>query len=57
MADSINKALEEHFSNEQIRIIAEPGCYIVDSAYSLICTVIGRRCIDNARKYRVFIAS
>lgn len=55
MADSINKALEEHFPDKQVRIIAEPGTYIVGSAFSLVCTVLGRRCIDNAGKYTLFI--
>ena len=54
MADNINKALEMHFPNNDVRIIAEPGTYIVGSAFSLICTVLGKRCIDNAGKYRIF---
>lgn len=48
MADGINKALEEHFNDGRVRIIAEPGTYISCSAFSLVCSVLGRRCFDNA---------
>jgi len=44
IASAVNKALEEHFPNdESVRIIAEPGRYYVASAYTLATNVIARR--------------
>lgn len=51
MANSINQALDEYFNDDKVRIIAEPGTYIAGSAFALVCTVLGRRCFDNAGIY------
>ena len=40
----INGALEEHFPEGcGVRVIAEPGCYMVNSAYNLCTKVLGKR--------------
>lgn len=40
----INQALEEHFPEGcGVRVIAEPGCYMVCSAYKLCIKVLGRK--------------
>ena len=39
-ADSINSALEEYFKDPSIMIIAEPGRYFVESAFTLAAQVI-----------------
>ncbi|CAL1272059.1 unnamed protein product [Larinioides sclopetarius] len=43
----ITEALEEHFPQGcGVRVIAEPGCYIACSAYTLCCKVIGKKTDD-----------
>ncbi|GFX05614.1 ornithine decarboxylase [Trichonephila clavipes] len=40
----INQALDEHFPEGcGIRIIAEPGCYVACSAYTLCCKILGKK--------------
>ncbi|KAH8394765.1 hypothetical protein KR222_005147, partial [Zaprionus bogoriensis] len=39
----INKAVERHFADESIEIIAEPGRYFVAAAYTLICKIHAKR--------------
>lgn len=48
MATEIRKAVNEHFPADDVRVIAEPGCYLVSSAVRVICTVIGKRVMENA---------
>ncbi|KAF8787376.1 ornithine decarboxylase-like isoform X1 [Argiope bruennichi] len=43
----ITEALDQHFPEGcGIRVIAEPGCYIACSAYTLCCKVIGKKTAD-----------
>ncbi|GBM33411.1 Ornithine decarboxylase [Araneus ventricosus] len=43
----ITSALDEHFPQGcGVRVIAEPGCYIACSAYTLCCKVIGKKTAD-----------
>jgi len=49
IAKRINSSLREHFTDlKGIRLIAEPGCYVVGSAMNLVCTVIGKRSVTNS---------
>ncbi|XP_067633256.1 ornithine decarboxylase 1-like [Eurosta solidaginis] len=43
IADIVNSALEEHFPNENVEIIAEPGRFFAASAFTVICRIIGKR--------------
>ncbi|GFT39389.1 ornithine decarboxylase, partial [Nephila pilipes] len=45
LVTEINKSLEENFLNEDVEIIAEPGCYCVLSAVSLVTSVIGKKTV------------
>lgn len=57
MADTLSRALDEHFSTN-VRIIAEPGRYYVASAFTLACCVIGRRLPEPALRetsYRLYL--
>ncbi|CAL1298493.1 unnamed protein product [Larinioides sclopetarius] len=43
----ITKALDEHFPQGcGIQVIAEPGCYITCSAFTLCCKIIGKKKAD-----------
>jgi len=48
MAASINEALDAYFPGDDVRVIGEPGCYIVASAVKLISIVIGKKVLKNA---------
>lgn len=40
----VNQAIEEHFPEDSgVRIIAEPGCYMVCSAYNLCTRILGKK--------------
>ena len=43
IAGAVNRALDEHFPDDTVRIIAEPGRYYVASAYALATNVIASR--------------
>lgn len=43
IASAINRTLDEHFPDDTVRIIAEPGRYYVASAYALATNVIATR--------------
>jgi diaminopimelate decarboxylase len=48
MATVINKTLEELFPpSDDIEIIAEPGRYIVPSAFTGVASIFGKRCHNN----------
>ncbi|CAF1027271.1 unnamed protein product [Adineta ricciae] len=60
IAVAVNRALDEHFPTEEnVRIIAEPGRYYVASAYSLATNVIASREMVDAEsgetKYMYYI--
>lgn len=43
IAGVVNKAVQKHFADESIEIIAEPGRYFVAAAYTLICKIHAKR--------------
>jgi ornithine decarboxylase len=49
----INKSIEELFKNTNIKFIAEPGRYMVESCQSLYLTIIGKKKIDNTFIYYI----
>ncbi|KAI0194597.1 ornithine decarboxylase [Astrocystis sublimbata] len=46
MAHVLREALDQYFP-PHVNIIAEPGRYYVSSAFSIACSIIARRTIDN----------
>ena len=47
----INESLDEHFPNDDIKIIAEPGRYFVEASHTLVLNVIGKKqVIQNGEK-------
>ena len=48
MADSLLPALDEQFPGEHFILIAEPGRYFVETAFTIACQVIARRSIWSA---------
>ncbi|GIY87242.1 ornithine decarboxylase [Caerostris extrusa] len=50
MAASINRAIDEYFpANGHYTIIAEPGRYVVKSAFTLCANIIGKKRKENKR--------
>jgi ornithine decarboxylase len=47
VASILGSAVDAHFPPE-VRVIAEPGRFFVDSAFTLCANVIGRRTVTNA---------
>ncbi|GFQ73594.1 ornithine decarboxylase, partial [Trichonephila clavata] len=45
LTQEIKTSLEKNFPTEDIEIIAEPGCYCVASAFSLVTSIIGKKSI------------
>lgn len=43
MAREINSALETHFPDDSVQVIAEPGRFFAASAYTLACAVYSKR--------------
>lgn len=43
-SNDINRGIEDYFADEKYEIIAEPGRYFVSSAFTLVCSVVARRC-------------
>jgi ornithine decarboxylase len=43
MADQINRGIEDFFSDMDVRFIAEPGRYFVESTHTLVVNVIGKK--------------
>ncbi|CAG9808357.1 unnamed protein product [Chironomus riparius] len=50
-ANSINSALEKNFPSNEIEIIAEPGRYFVDTAFSLAVQVILKKQSENEQMF------
>ena len=48
MAAVLTSALDEYFPTS-VRIIGEPGRYYVSSAFTIACSVIARRTVDDAQ--------
>ncbi|XP_060654663.1 ornithine decarboxylase 1-like [Drosophila nasuta] len=48
IAGIVNKAVEKHFPDERIEIIAEPGRFFVAAAYTLVCKIHAKREVRNA---------
>lgn len=53
----INESLDEYFPNEDIRIIAEPGRYMVEASHILVFSVVGKKKIvkDGEIMFRYFM--
>ena len=48
IASVVNKSLNKHFPPKRnVRIISEPGCYFVASAFSLTVNVIAKRSVTQ----------
>ncbi|GFS63882.1 ornithine decarboxylase, partial [Trichonephila inaurata madagascariensis] len=47
LTQEIKASLEKNFPAEDIEIIAEPGCYCVASAFSLVTSIIGKKSIAH----------
>ena len=48
MASVLRSALDEYFPEELgVRIIAEPGRYFVESAFTLVANVIAKRTVTS----------
>ncbi|KAK5647354.1 hypothetical protein RI129_002246 [Pyrocoelia pectoralis] len=43
LAITINEALDDFFPNESIQVIAEPGTFFVNSAFTLACNIISKK--------------
>ncbi|KAL7735471.1 hypothetical protein ACLKA6_019579 [Drosophila palustris] len=48
IAGIVNKAVDRHFADERVEIIAEPGRFFVAAAYTLICKIHAKREVRNA---------
>ncbi|XP_030556350.1 ornithine decarboxylase 1-like [Drosophila novamexicana] len=48
IAANVNRAVQRHFADERIEIIAEPGRFFVAAAYTLVCKVHAKREVRNA---------
>lgn len=46
VAKAVNDALDEFFSDSNVRVIAEPGRYFAASAFSLVTNIIDKRAVD-----------
>jgi ornithine decarboxylase len=60
VAQIINKALNDYFPDEAVKVIAEPGRYYVASAFTLICNVHSKKIVvdptnDNAEHFMYYI--
>ncbi|KAF5304669.1 hypothetical protein FQA39_LY09446 [Lamprigera yunnana] len=42
-ASTINNAIDEYFSDLSITIMAEPGAFFVDTAFTLACNITGKK--------------
>ncbi|KAM3304470.1 ornithine decarboxylase [Capsicum chacoense] len=51
-ATAVKSALQQHFSNEpELTIIAEPGRFFAETAFTLATTIIGKRVRGDLREY------
>lgn len=58
MAHSISKGIYDHFNNIDIKFMAEPGRYFVESAYTLVAQVINKKTIiENNQKKIIYYIS
>ncbi|EDW61575.1 ornithine decarboxylase 1 [Drosophila virilis] len=48
IAANVNRAVQRHFADERIEIIAEPGRFFVAAAYTLVCKIHAKREVRNA---------
>lgn len=49
LARRINIALDYYFPNESVQVIAEPGCFLVNSSSTLACNVLSRKLGVNSK--------
>ncbi|KAB7496443.1 Ornithine decarboxylase, partial [Armadillidium nasatum] len=54
-AEFINKGLRQYFSDENVQVIAEPGRYVVASAFTLFTKIIGKREVKVEGKEKRFM--
>ncbi|KAH8365396.1 hypothetical protein KR084_012670 [Drosophila pseudotakahashii] len=47
IAESVNTSVHHHFPDERVKIIAEPGRFFVEAAYTLVCKIHAKREIRN----------
>ncbi|XP_017128833.1 ornithine decarboxylase 2-like isoform X2 [Drosophila elegans] len=47
IADAVNTSLQLRFPDERVQIIAEPGRFFVEAAYTLICKIHAKREVRN----------
>ena len=47
IAFAINITLQKHFSDEKIRVIAEPGTFFATSPFTVSACVVGRRQLES----------
>ncbi|XP_054710218.1 antizyme inhibitor 2-like [Uloborus diversus] len=43
LSEAIRGALRKYFPDPSVQLIAEPGCYLVASAFTLVTTIFGKR--------------
>ncbi|XP_064543052.1 ornithine decarboxylase 1 [Drosophila montana] len=48
IAANVNRAVQKHFVDKRIEIIAEPGRFFVAAAYTLVCKIHAKREVRNA---------
>jgi len=48
-ANSINSAIDRNFPSEIVKIIAEPGRFFVDTAFTLVCQVILKKVLEDGQ--------
>ncbi|XP_034476876.1 ornithine decarboxylase 1-like [Drosophila innubila] len=48
IAGIVNKAVDRHFADERVEVIAEPGRFFVAAAYTLVCKIHAKREVRNA---------
>ncbi|MCL4137594.1 UNVERIFIED_CONTAM: hypothetical protein GTU68_021673 [Idotea baltica] len=54
-AKYINLALDQHFPEQEIQVIAEPGRYVVASAFTLVTQVISKRRVAPHPSFMYYI--
>ncbi|XP_030387160.1 ornithine decarboxylase 1-like [Scaptodrosophila lebanonensis] len=48
IANVINNAIDEYFMDDPVEIIAEPGRYLVEQAFTLVCKIQAKREVRDA---------
>lgn len=55
ISEIVNKALDDFFPEDWIKIISEPGRYFVASAYTLACKIYSKRCIvEDSKEHMMY---